>query len=114
MPTRPTPTTIQDVNDVPAGALSGFIVDRSRRLQDHTTSGRVMLLPLVPAAMVIVQPDLGSGMVYVVIGLATLFVAGTGWRHFLALFVLGAVAIVLTLVVAPKFGVTVLQDYQKA
>jgi rod shape determining protein RodA len=72
-----------------------------------------MLLTLIPAAMVIVQPDLGSGLVYVVIGLATLFVAGTGWRHFAALFALGAVALALTLVVAPKAGVTVLHDYQK-
>ena len=48
-----------------------------------------MLLTLIPAAMVIVQPDLGSGLVYIVIGLATLFVAGTGWRHFAALFALG-------------------------
>ena len=94
-------------------ALSAFIVDRSRRLQDRDTTARVMLLTLVPAAMVIVQPDLGSGLVYIVIGLATLFVAGTGWRHFLALFVLGAVALALTLVVAPKLGVTVLKPYQK-
>ena len=71
------------------------------------------VLTLVPAAMVILQPDLGSGLVYIVIGLATLFVAGTGWRHFAALFALGAVAIALTLVVAPKLGVTVLHDYQK-
>ena len=94
-------------------ALSAFIVDRSRRLQGRDTTARIMLLTLIPAGMVIVQPDLGSGLVYIVIGLATLFVAGTGWRHFAALFVLGAVAIALTLVVAPKLGVTVLHDYQK-
>jgi rod shape determining protein RodA len=51
--------------------------------------------------------------VYIVIGVATLFVAGTSWRHFAALFALGAVAVALTLVVAPKLGVTVLHDYQK-
>src|SRR4051812_24548222 len=94
-------------------ALSAFIVDRSRRLQARDTSARIMLLTLIPAAMVIVQPDLGSGLVYIVIGLATLFVAGTGWRHFAALFALGAIALALTLVVAPKAGVTVLHDYQK-
>jgi rod shape determining protein RodA len=94
-------------------ALSAFIVDRSRRLQVRDTSARIMLLTLIPAAMVIVQPDLGSGLVYIVIGLATLFVAGTGWRHFAALFALGAIALALTLVVAPKAGVTVLHDYQK-
>ena len=94
-------------------ALSAFIVDRSRRPGARDTTARVMLLTLIPAAMVILQPDLGSGMVYVVIGLATLFVAGTSWRHFAALFALGAIALTLTLVVAPKMGVTVLQNYQK-
>jgi rod shape determining protein RodA len=94
-------------------ALSSFLVDRSRRLQDRDTTARVMLLTLVPAALVIVQPDLGSGLVYIVIGLAALFVAGTGWRHFAGLFALGAIALTLTLVVAPKVGVTVLHGYQK-
>jgi rod shape determining protein RodA len=94
-------------------ALSAFMVDRSRLLQDRRTTARVMLLTLVPAAMVIVQPDLGSGLVYVVIGVAILFVAGTSWRHFAALFALAAIAIAMTLVVAPRFGVTVLHQYQK-
>src|SRR3954462_7051940 len=46
-------------------ALSVFIVDRSRRLQGRDTTGRVMLLTLVPAAMVIGQPHLGPGLVYI-------------------------------------------------
>jgi rod shape determining protein RodA len=94
-------------------ALSAFVVDRSRTLQQRDTTVRVMLLTLIPAGLVIVQPDLGSGLVYIVVGLAVLFVAGVSWRHFAALFGLAAVAIALTLVVAPKVGVTVLHDYQK-
>ena len=94
-------------------ALSAFVVDRSRRLHGRDTTARIMLMTLIPAAMVIVQPDLGSGLVYIVIGIATLFVAGTSWRHFAALGALAAVAIALTLVVAPNLGVTVLHDYQK-
>jgi rod shape determining protein RodA len=94
-------------------ALSAFVVDRSRALQQRDTTVRVMLLTLIPAGLVIVQPDLGSGLVYIVVGLAVLFVAGVSWRHFAALFGLAAVAIALTLVVAPKVGVTVLHDYQK-
>jgi rod shape determining protein RodA len=94
-------------------ALSAFVVDRSRRLQGRDTTARIMLMTLIPAAMVIVQPDLGSGLVYIVIGTAILFVAGTSWRHFAGLFALAAVAIAVTLVVAPKGGVTVLHDYQK-
>jgi rod shape determining protein RodA len=94
-------------------ALSAFVVDRSRSMQRRDTTARVMLLTLIPAVLVILQPDLGSGLVYIVIGLAVLFIAGTSWRHFAALFALGAVALTLTLVVAPKVGVTVLHGYQK-
>jgi rod shape determining protein RodA len=94
-------------------ALAAFVVDRPRALHNRDTSVRVMLLTLIPAALVIVQPDLGSGLVYIVVGLAVLFVAGASWRHFVALFALFAVAITFTLVVAPKVGVTVLHGYQK-
>jgi rod shape determining protein RodA len=51
-------------------------------------------------------------MVYVVIVLAILFVAGTSWKHFTALFALMATAITLSLVVLPKAGVDVLKPYQ--
>jgi rod shape determining protein RodA len=94
-------------------ALSAFVVDRSRQGRARDMTARVMVLTLVPAALVIVQPDLGSGLVYIVIGLATLFVAGVSWRHFAALSALGAVAIVVVLVAAPAAGVTVLHGYQK-
>ena len=94
-------------------ALSAFLVDRVRRLQDRDTTARVMLLALVPAALVMLQPDLGSSLVYIVIVLAILFVAGTSWRHFAALAALGAIAVSLVLVAAPAAGVTVLHDYQK-
>jgi rod shape determining protein RodA len=94
-------------------ALSGFVVDRARGMQGRDTSVRVMLLTLIPAGLVILQPDLGSGLVYIVVGLSVLFVAGASWRHFAALFALFAVAITFTLVVAPKVGVTVLHGYQK-
>ncbi len=93
-------------------ALAGFIVDRVRRLQDRDTTAAAMLLALVPAAIVMIQPDLGSALVYVTVAFAALFVAGTSWKHFLALFALGAAAVALALVVAPKLGVEVLHEYQ--
>jgi rod shape determining protein RodA len=93
-------------------AISAFVVDRVRRLQDRDTTARVMLAGLVPAALVMAQPDLGSAMVYVVVVLAVLFVAGASWRHFAGLFALGAVAIALVLVVAPAAGIHVLHKYQ--
>ncbi|MCW2968003.1 MAG: rodA [Solirubrobacteraceae bacterium] len=93
-------------------ALSAFVVDRIRRVQERDTTARVMLAALVPAALVMAQPDLGSALVYVVAVLTIMFVAGTSWRHFAGLFALAGVAIALVLVVAPAAGVHVLQKYQ--
>ena len=93
-------------------ALAAFLVDRSRRLNDRDTTARAMLMTLIPAALVMIQPDLGSAMVYVVIVFAALFVVGTSWKHFLGLFALGAAAVAIALVGAPKLGVEVLHDYQ--
>jgi rod shape determining protein RodA len=92
--------------------LSAFLVDRVRRIGERETTSRVMLLALLPAMLVIAQPDLGSGLVYVAIALAVLFVAGTKWTHFAALGVLGVTAVVVVLVAAPAVGVEVLKPYQ--
>jgi rod shape determining protein RodA len=92
-------------------ALSGFVVEHMRDLRRQTTA-RVMLLGLIPTIIVMAEPDLGSATVYVAGTLALLFVAGAPWRHFAALTALFAVALSLTLVVAPKAGVQVLKPYQ--
>ena len=93
-------------------ALAALIVDRARRLRDRETTALVMLAALIPAMFVIAQPDLGSGMVYVVIALTLLFVAGASWRQLTSLLALGAVAMTLVLVVAPAAGVHLLKPYQ--
>jgi rod shape determining protein RodA len=95
-------------------ALAAFVVDRSRQLRERDTTVRVMIATLVPAMLVIAQPDLGSGMVYVVIALMLLFVAGTSWRHIAALFALVAVSVTFVLVAAPAAGIQVLKPYQAA
>ncbi len=94
-------------------ALAGFVVDRVRRLSERETTSRIVLLAVVPAMLVIAQPDLGSGLVYLAILLAILFVAGTPWTHFAGLGALAAVSIALVLVVAPAGGVELLKPYQK-
>lgn len=91
--------------------LASFLVDRARQLRDRDTTARAMLLALVPTALVLAT-DLGSGLVYVVIALAALFVAGTSAKHFAGLFALGAIAISLAVVVLPQVGVEVLKEYQ--
>ncbi len=93
-------------------ALAGFIVDRSRQIHERRTTARIMLLALVAALLVIPQPDLGTGMVYVAIGFAVLFFAGTSFRQLTGLVALFAAAIAIGLVIAPALGVHVVKHYQ--
>jgi rod shape determining protein RodA len=92
-------------------ALAAFVVDRSRRLGERDTTARLVLVAMIPAIFVMAS-DLGSGLVYISILFAVLFVAGVGWRHFTGLLALGAVSITLVLVAAPALGFTVLERYQ--
>jgi rod shape determining protein RodA len=95
-------------------AIAALVVDRARRLRERETTARVMLAALVPAMFVIAQPDLGSGMVYMVVAFTMLFVAGTSWRHLVSLLALVAVSLSFVLVAAPAAGVHVLKPYQVA
>jgi rod shape determining protein RodA len=94
-------------------ALAAFLIDRWRRHSDREVTSRIMLLALVPTLLVMAQPDLGTGIVYVTITLALLFVAGVKWTHFAALVAIAATAALLVLVVAPTAGAPVLKGYQK-
>ena len=94
-------------------ALSAFVLDRLRYMNDRQTTSRIMLLALAPTLLVMAQPDLGTGIIYVNIALALLFVAGTKWTHFAALLGLAAAAATLVLVIAPAVGMPVLKGYQK-
>ncbi len=93
-------------------ALSAFVVSRSRRLRELETTAKVMAAALVPAMFVVIQPDLGSGLVYMAIAFMLLFVAGTSWRQMAGLVALVAVAGAFMLVVAPAAGVHVIKTYQ--
>jgi rod shape determining protein RodA len=94
-------------------ALSAFVLDRVRSVNDRQTTSRIMLLALAPTLLVMAQPDLGTGIIYVTIALALLFVAGAKWTHFAALAGLAAAAATIVLVVAPAVGKPVLKGYQK-
>jgi rod shape determining protein RodA len=93
-------------------ALAAFAVDRVGRLGEVRTTCRIMLLAILPSMLVVAQPDLGSGLVYLVLAVAVLFVAGTKWTHFAALGTLAVAATVTVLVAAPAAGVHVLKPYQ--
>jgi rod shape determining protein RodA len=93
-------------------ALAAFIVDRARRLRERDTTARVMLAALVPAMLVIAQPDLGSGMVYMAVAFVMLLVAGAPWQQLGGLVALVCVSVAVVLVAAPAIGVHVLKPYQ--
>jgi len=82
-------------------ALGAFAVDRSRRLHERRTTARIMLLALLPALIVIPQPDLGTGMVYVAVGFSILFFAGTSFKQLTGLVAMFMVAVAIVLAGAP-------------
>jgi rod shape determining protein RodA len=94
-----------------AVALAAFVVDRARRLGERDTTARIVLVAMIPATIVMAG-DLGSGLVYIAVLFAVLFVAGISWRHFAGLIALGAVAITLVLAGGPLLGITVMHKYQ--
>jgi rod shape determining protein RodA len=94
-------------------ALSAFLIDRVRTQSEREVTSRIMLLALAPTMLVMVQPDIGTGIVYVAIALTLLFVAGTRWTHFAALGGLAVAAATMVLVIAPMVGTPVLKGYQK-
>jgi rod shape determining protein RodA len=94
-------------------ALAGFVIDRVRRTSERQRTARLLLLGLIPAALVLLQPDLGTALVLGVITLAVLFVAGVRWTHFAFLGAVAAASAAVVLVLAPAVGVPVLKDYQQ-
>jgi rod shape determining protein RodA len=94
-------------------ALAGFVIDGARRGSAVQRTVRYLCLGLAPAALVFLQPDLGTSLVYGAITLAVMYVGGVRWTHF-AVIGAGLVAIVaLVLVVAPAVGTPVLKGYQE-
>jgi rod shape determining protein RodA len=94
-------------------ALAGFAIDRGRRVSDRQRTARLLLMGLVPALIVFLQPDLGTAITYVVITLAILFVVGVRWTHFALLGTLLAAVVAAVLVVAPAVGHPILKGYQQ-
>jgi rod shape determining protein RodA len=94
-------------------ALAGFAIDRGRRVSERQRTARLLLMGFVPALIVFMQPDLGTGVVYVVITLAILFVVGVRWTHFALLGMLLVAAVTAVLVIAPAIGHPVLKGYQQ-
>ena len=94
-------------------SLAAFVLERMERGADLRQTFRLLALGLVPAGLVFLQPDLGTGTVLMVITFAVLFVAGVSWKHFAAVGAVAAVVATLALVVAPALGMPILRGYQQ-
>jgi rod shape determining protein RodA len=93
--------------------LAAVVIDRMPGASDARRTGRVLLLGAIPAALVFLQPDLGTSLVYGVVTLTVLYIAGTKWQHFALLGSVVAAFVTVVLVVAPATGHPILQDYQQ-
>ena len=63
-------------------ALAGFVIDGARSGLGRQRTVRYLCLGLAPAALVFLQPDLGTSLVYGAITLAVMYVGGVRWTHF--------------------------------
>jgi rod shape determining protein RodA len=93
-------------------ALAGFVIDGARRGSERQRTLRYLCLGLAPAALVFLQPDLGTALVFAVATLAVMYFGGVPWTHFAVIGAAIVALIAVVLVAAPKVGVPVLKDYQ--
>ena len=93
-------------------ALAGFVIDGVRRGSDWQRTVRYLCLGLAPAALVFMQPDLGTSLVYVAITLAVMFVGGVPWTHFAVIGAALVAIVTVVLVIAPAVGTPILKGYQ--
>ena len=63
-------------------ALAGFVIDGARSGSEWQRTVRYLCLGLAPAALVFLQPDLGTALVFGAITLAVMYVGGVRWTHF--------------------------------
>lgn len=95
-------------------SLAAFAFERVRRngFDIRATVG-LLALGLAPAALVALQPDLGTSAVSLVVTLTILYVAGIPWQHFAAI---GAAAALIgggALAAGPALDRDVLHSYQE-
>jgi rod shape determining protein RodA len=93
-------------------AFAGFAVENARMLEAPRTTLRLLGYAALPAAIVAMQPDLGTALVYMALALMVLVAAGTPTRHLLGIGAVGLAASLVVLAVLPSVGINVLRPYQ--
>lgn len=93
-------------------ALAGFVIDGARRGSERQRTVRYLCLGLAPAALVFLQPDLGTALVFGAATLAVMYFGGVPWTHFAVIGAAAVALIAIVLVAAPAAGVPILKGYQ--
>jgi rod shape determining protein RodA len=94
-------------------SLAAYVFERVRRPFGLGDTLKLLALGLVPAGLVLLQPDLGTGIVLVAIAVTIVFVAGIPWQHFAAI---GALAVLIaggTFAAGSAVGIDFLHGYQE-
>jgi rod shape determining protein RodA len=94
-------------------SLAAFVFERVRRPFGLGHTLKLLALGVVPAGLVFLQPDLGTGIVLLAIAVTILFVAGIPWQHFAAI---GALAVLVAggaYAVGSAAGIDFLHGYQE-
>jgi rod shape determining protein RodA len=94
-------------------SLAAYVFERVRRpfVLRHTLT--LLALGLAPAALVFLQPDLGTGLVLVAVALMILFIAAIPWQHFAAIGAAGLLIAGGAYAAGNAAGVDFLHGYQE-
>lgn len=92
--------------------LAAVIAERAHQIGTVHLSMLALAIAAAPAAVVFLEPDLGTAMVYAAILAGILLVAGAPWRHFVIAGGVAVAGVLIVLAVLPTAGVNVLQEYQ--
>lgn len=95
-------------------AISGFLIERGRRVGEIGTVLTAIGLGIVPMGLVFLQPDLGTALVYGAALTAVLFLSGVRWLHLVLVGAAGLLVISSVLWFLPAAGIPVLKPYQTA
>jgi rod shape determining protein RodA len=93
--------------------LAGFLADRGKAMAEWRTVVKATALSALPMALVLLQPDIGTTLVYAAAFAAALFLAGTRWLHLSIVALLAVLAVLLALWILPSGGIHVLKPYQQ-
>lgn len=86
--------------------LAKYFSDNRERIQDLQVFGTSLAIAAAPALLVFAEPDLGSAMIFLLIWLGMVIMAGCDMRH-----VLGSIGMVIAML--PFAIVAIITDYQR-